>query len=818
MAIDKAINQAPALDVIINDIEEPEIEIVLEDDGSALVEIGESEESEVDFYANLADVLDPDALSMISMDLQDYFEADKASREDWESQYSKGLDLLGLKLEERTQPFRGASGAVHPMLTEAVVQFQSQAFKELMPAGGPVRTEIIGKETLDKAQQAARVQEFMNYQITTVMAEYTPEMDQALFYLGYGGSVFKKTYFDSTLGRMVSKLVLADDLYIPYSGSSVMSQCPRITHRIAMNENDFKKRVWSGEYVDYYVPEGDDALGSTGIQEHIDRLVGMQPGSNTDEVFLLEFHVDLDLDGFEDCDENGDYTGIKRPYIVTIEENSGKVVGVRRNWREEDELKNRIEYFVHYVLVEGPGAYGLGFVHLIGGLSKAATASLRQLMDAGTLANLPAGFKAKGARIAADDEPLQPGEWRDMDAGGAALRESIMPLPYKEPSQTLFALLGFTVDAGRRLASIADMQVGDGNQQAAVGTTIALLERGSMVMSAIHKRLHYAQKLEFQMLARGFGDFMPDEYPYDVPGASRSIKRADFDNLVAVLPVADPNIFSSAQRITLAQTQLQMAQAAPQMHNMYEAYYRVYQALNVRDIDGILRPQNSQMPKDPAQENADILDMMELKAFAGQQHDAHIQAHLLMGLSPMVGQIPQAAMALQKHILEHVRLKAEEDVEAELFKTYGKDPDKMISEIQREGMVAMKVAQYMQEVRQLQEQLSGGGQQVDPVVQLKEKELEMRAQKDQMDAQIDQQKLQLDQQRIQSNLQANDARLDSQEAIAMERANVARERAGLMDEQEVRRQQAARVKQLEQLNLERERMIAASQPMPPSGE
>jgi hypothetical protein len=798
MPVDKAVNQAPALELIVNDIEDPEVEIILEDDGGATVEIGEDDSADVDFYANLAEVVDPDALGRVSMDLMDLFQSDKSSREEWESQYTKGLELLGLKMEERTQPFRGASGAVHPMLTEAVVQFQSQAFKELMPAGGPVRTQVVGRETLDKAQQAARVQEFMNYQITTVMKEFTPEMDQALFYLGYGGSVFKKTYHDSTLGRMVSKLVLADDLYIPYTGSSVMSQCPRITHRIAMYENDFKKRVWAGEYLDYYIPDAEDALRVSGIQDGIDRIVGLEPTSNTDEVFLLEFHVDLDLEGFEDRDEDGNYTGIKRPYVVTVEESTGQVVGIRRNWREDDDLKARIEYFVHYVLVEGLGAYGLGFVHLIGGLSKAATSSLRQLIDAGTLANLPAGFKTKGARISDSDDPHQPGEWRDIDVGGADLKASLLPLPYKEPSQTLFALLGFTVDAGRRLASIADMQVGDGNQGAAVGTTIALLERGSMVMSAIHKRLHYAQKLEFEMLARGFADFLPDEYPYDVPGASRKIKKQDFDNMVAVLPVADPNIFSTAQRITLAQTQLQLAQSAPQMHNLYEAYYRVYASLNVRDIDGILRPQNSQMPKDPAQENADVLDMMELKAFAGQQHDAHIASHLIMGLSPMLAQIPQAAMTLQKHILAHVRLKAEEDVEAELFKAYGSDPDRMVSALQKEGMVAMKVAQYMQEVRDLQAQLTGGGGEADPVVALKEKELELRAQEDQMDNQIDQQKLALDQQKIQANMQANQARIDSQLAIAQERANVARERAGLMEQQDVRRLAANAAKERQQ--------------------
>jgi hypothetical protein len=731
----------------------------------------------------LAEVLDPSELAHVGNNLLQLFDADKASRADWEQMYAKGLDLLGLKIEDRTKPFRGAAGVVHPMLTEAIVQFQSQAMKELMPAGGPVRTQIVGKETLDKAQQAARVQDFMNYQITTVMEEYTPEMDQALFYLGYGGSVFKKVYYDEQLGRMVSKLCLADDVYIPYSGSSVMSQCPRITHRIAMDANEYRKRVVAGEYLDLDVLPNQSGQYADQIQDGVDRVVGLEPSGEAEEVFLLEFQVELDLVGFEDLDDNGEPTGIKLPYVITVEEGGGRVVGVRRNWEEQDELKRRRNYFVHYVLIEGLGAYGLGFVHLIGGLSKTATSALRQLLDAGTLSNLPAGFKAKGARIADDDKPIQPGEWRDIDAGGAELSSSLMPMPYKEPSQVLFMLMGFTVEAGNRLASIANLQVGDGNQQAAVGTTIALLERGSMVMSAIHKRLHYAQSMEFRMLAQGFGMYLPDEYPYDVPGASRSIKRQDFNNMVAVLPVADPNIFSTAQRLLLAQTQLELAQSAPQMHNMYEAYYRVYAALNVRDIDGILRPQNSQMPKDPATENSDVLDGMELKAFAGQQHDAHIAAHLMMGLSPLIGANPLAAATLQKHVLQHVRLKAEEDVEVELFKQYGSDPKGMVSEIQREGMVALLVAQYMQQVRDLQNQLVGGaGGDADPVVQLKEKEIELRAQGLQQDAQVDQAKLQLDAQKLQQDEAAAQARIQSQENIAQLRAQVGRERIQVLED------------------------------------
>ena len=778
MPIDKVVNEAPVLDIVVagEAQEMPDVEIVLEEDGSATVEIGEAEDSSVDFYANLAEVIDPDVLSLISIELMSLFEADKSSRQDWEQMYAKGLELLGLKMDERTKPFRGAAGAVHPMLTESIVQFQSQAFKELMPAGGPVRTQIIGKETLDKAQQAARVQDFMNYQITTVMEEFTPEMDQALFYLGYGGSVFKKVYFDEQINRMVSKLCLADDVYIPYTGSSVISQCNRITHRIAMDANEFKKRVFSGEYIDYSTQPDDTDTSPSQIQQAIDKATGIQPTGEAEEIFLLEFHVNLDILGFEDKTEKGEETGIKVPYVVTVEETSGNVVGVRRNWEEKDPLKKRKEYFVHYVLIEGLGAYGLGFVHLIGGLSKGATSALRQLLDAGTLSNLPAGFKARGARISDDDNPIQPGEWRDIDAGGAELSASLMPLPYKEPSQTLFGLLGFLVDAGKRLANTADMQVGDANQMAAVGTTIALLERGSMVMSAIHKRLHYAQGIEFRMLARGFGEYLPNEYPYDVPGASRKIKKKDFNNMVAVLPVADPNIFSSAQRITLAQTQLQLAQSAPNMHNMYEAYYRVYAALNVRDIDGILRPQNTQMPRDPATENIEVLNMMQLKAFAGQQHDAHIASHLLMAMAPSTSANPMIVQLLQQHILEHVKLKAEEAVEAELFKAYGTDPDKMVSTIQKEGMVALKVIEFMQEMKALQDQLAGGEGQPDPVVQLKQQELQMRAQNDQMDNQVAQQKLAIEQQKAQEQARANQARIQSQENIAQLRANVARER------------------------------------------
>ena len=767
MAIEK--ETAESLDIeILSEEEAPDIEIELEEDGSVVVNLGEEEEADVAYDTNLAEVLDSDVLSSMSSELTTLFEADKASRESWEKQYSGGMELLGFSLEDRTKPFKGACGVYHPLLSESIVQFQAQAMKELMPSDGPVRTRVLGKETREKLMQADRVRDFMNYQITGVMEEYTPDFDQLLFYVGYGGSAFKKVYYDESLGRMVSCLVLPDDLYIPYHGSSVMSKCERITHRVCMSTNAYRKAVIAGRYLDS--AQATDEPNSSSIQQSTDKLTGQSPSGEESEIVLLEFQVDYDLPGFEDVDESGEPTGIKLPYVVTVDEAGGTVIGVRRNWKEQDGQKQRQEYYIHYLLVQGPGAYGLGFLHLIGGLSKTASSALRQLVDAGTLSNLPAGFKAKGARIMNDDSPLQPGEWRDMDAGGAELQSSLLPLPYKEPSQTLFALLGFCVDAGRRMASITDIQVGDSNQNAAVGTTIALLEKGSTVMSAIHKRLHYSQGMEFKLLAKGFAEYLPDEYPYDVPGDSRSIKAMDFDDRIDILPVSDPNIFSVAQRITMAQTQLQLAQSAPQMHNMYEAYRRMYHAIGVRDVDGILNSQDIDKPKDPASENSMALDGSPLKAYAGQQHDAHMRSHVLFALSPMIASMPNVATNLLKHLLEHIRLKAEEEVEAELFTQYGTDPDRMVSALQREAMVAIKVATLYEEMKAMQDELSGAGQeQPDPIVELKKQELAQKAQNDQMDAQGDQSRLALDQQKEQNDVANDQARLANQQQLAAQR-------------------------------------------------
>jgi hypothetical protein len=772
MPIEKnmTIDDLPSGDIAIEMEDELPSDIDIEFDaetGAVVVNIG-AEDDDVSYDSNLAEIIEPDVLQLISSDLMSLFDADKSSRKEWEEQYSKGMKMLGFTFEERTKPFKGACGVQHPLLTESIVQFQSQALKELMPAGGPVRTQVLGKETREKLMQADRVRDFMNYQITTVMEEYTPDFDQLLFYVGFGGSAFKKVYFDEVKGRMVSALVLPDNLYIPYTGSSVMSECQRITHRVPMSTNDYRKAVIRGQYLDTAQMTTAAETGQSIIKKETDRTTGVDPTGVEEEICLLEFLVDLDIRGFEHKDEDGEETGIKLPYIVTIDEISQSVVGVRRNWKEGDPLFARKQYYVHYLLVQGPGAYGLGFLHLVGGLTKTATSALQQLVDAGTLANLPAGFKAKGARIANDDTPLSPGEFRDMDAGGAELSASLLPLPYKEPSQTLFALLGFCVDAGRRLASITDMQVGDSNQNAAVGTTIALLEKGSAVMSSIHKRLHYSQRMEFQLLAKGFAEYLPAEYPYDVPGESRRIKARDFDDRIDVLPVSDPNIFSVAQRITMAQTQLQLAQSAPQMHNMYEAYRRMYEAIGVRDIDTILNTQQVDKPKDPASENAQALDGSPLKAFAGQQHDAHIAAHIMFGLSPMMQGMPNVAVTLQKHIFDHIRLKAEEEVEAELFKQYGTDPDQLVSSLQREAMIAIKVAQGYQEVKQLQTQLQGPPQD-DPLIKLKEQELAQNAQNAQAKIQMDQQRIGLDQMKEQNDVQFDSARLALQQQAAAQK-------------------------------------------------
>ena len=569
-------------------IDRPEIEVTPEADGGATVNFDPSANLNIpgteNHFDNLADILPDDILDPVGLKLAGDYQDYKSSRKDWEQAYVTGLDLLGFKYENRTQPFQGASGATHPVLAEAVTQFQAQAYKELLPADGPVRTQVIGASNPQRMQQAQRVKEFMNYQLIDQMKEYEPEFDSMVFHLPLAGSTFKKVYYDALLGRAVSKFVPADDLVVPYTATS-LDDAEAIIHIIKTSENDLRKQQVSGFYRDIELtPPGMPPQDK--VEDAERKLEGTTRTSRNEQMYtLLECHVNLDLEGFEDVGPDGEPTGIKLPYIVTIESNSRNVLSIRRNYQQNDPLKNKIQYFVHFKFLPGLGFYGFGLIHMIGGLSRTATTALRQLLDAGTLSNLPAGFKQRGIRVRDEAQAIQPGEFRDVDAPGGNIKDAFMTLPFKEPSQTLLQLMGIVVSAGQRFAAIADMQVGDGNQQAAVGTTIALLERGSRVMSAIHKRLFVGLKQEFQLLAGVFKTYLPPEYPYDVVGAQRNIKVADFDDRIDIVPIADPNIFSQSQRISMAQTQLQLAMANPQLHNLYEAFRTMYQAIGVKDID-----------------------------------------------------------------------------------------------------------------------------------------------------------------------------------------------------------------------------------------
>ena len=756
------------------------IEITEDEDGGVTFDFDplRNKEREDDFFDNLAEFLSDSELAEVSNDLMDQYTSNKASRQDWEETYSNGLELLGFKYEERTMPFRGATGVTHPVLAEAAVQFQAQAFNELLPPDGPVRTSVLGSQTHAKVEQASRVKNFMNYYITNVMEEYTPEFDQMLFNLPLAGSTFKKVYFDDTLGRPVSKFVPAEYLVVPYETTDLLT-CPCVTHVVRTSLNDLRKQQVSGFYRD--VPVLPSQQGTSSISEETDYIDGMSSSNVDYDCTLLEFHADLDLAGYEHKDEDGEETGIKVPYIVTISEENNKVLAIRRNYQEEDPLTTKIQYFVHYKFLPGFGFYGLGLIHTIGGLSRTATAALRQLIDAGTLSNLPAGFKARGLRIRDDDTPLQPGEFRDVDAPGGQIRDSLMPLPFKGPDQTLYQLLGFVVDAAQRFATITDMKVGDGNQNAAVGTTVALLEQGSRVMSAIHKRLHYAMKTEFKILARVMEESLPPVYPYDVPGAESTVKATDFDDKVDVLPVSDPNIFSQSQRIALAQTELQMAMQAPDIHNIPEVYRRVYDALGVKNTDMILISDtpNEISPKDPAQENIDALENGALQAFKGQNHMAHMQSHLLFITGGSASQMPNVQLAMQKHLLNHIQLQAEEQADQQFAQ---QNPNVALQDpatnMQYQAMLAQFVAQGTQQLVELGKQIQGGGQEQapDPLIQLKQQELQLKSQQEQNDMAMEEQQLQLDREKLAQREAQFQQRLQSQENMTAARIDAGMQR------------------------------------------
>ena len=765
---EKAIQQM--VEMQVEDGTRPDIELL--EDGSAIV--GEQENLlETSFDMNLAEVLEESELGRISNELREAFEDDKASRKDWEDTYKKGLDLLGFKYQERTMPFAGASSVTHPMLSEAITQFQAQAYKELLPAGGPVNTQIIGQITPQKEDQAQRVKDYMNYQITYNMEEYDPDLDSLLFYLPLSGSAFKKVYYDESLERAVSKFIPSDDLYVPYLATDLPS-CERVTHTIRRTKNEVRKLQVAGLYrdVDLMVSSTE-----TGLQKKEDQISGMKKSYQKEDYQLLEMHVDLNIEGIDSED------GIKVPYIVTLDEGSAKVLSIYRNYNEDDPKKKKKQYFVHYKFLPGFSFYGFGLIHMLGGLSRTATSALRQLIDAGTLSNLPAGFKARGLRIKDDDNPLQPGEFRDVDAPSGDLRQGLLPLPYKEPSQTLFALLGFVVEAGTRFASIADQKIGDSvASNAPVGTTMALMERGARIMSAIHKRLHYAQKIEFKLLAKIFAESLPPMYPYEVgQNAVPTLKIEDFSDDIDIIPVSDPNIFSMSQRVTLAQTQLQLAQTDPQAHNMYEAYRRMYQALGVKDIDIILPVPKPPQPEDPAVENANSLEGKSLIAFRQQNQLAHIDAHRAFMSSLLVKNNPQVMSILQGHIVEHVGLQARAEVEEENAQAIqqqaqqygGQIPQQLQIQFQEalEKQIAEKIAIMIEEmVTEEQEMMQQLGE--DPLVALKQQEINLREQDIERKTRADEAKIGIDQEKLDQDAKLTQDKIQSQEDIAQLRANV----------------------------------------------
>jgi hypothetical protein len=743
----------------------------IQTDEASEEEFSEETFKEPEFGDNLAEFLEDSVLFKIIDDLDSDIEDDDMSREEWKDQYEKGMVLLGMEYEERTEPFDGATGVTHPILNEAVTQFQAQAYKELLPASGPVRTTIIGKVTPEKESQAERVKQYMNYQITQVMEEYDPDFDQMLFYVGYGGSAFKKVYYDSYLERGTSPYVLPKDLIVPYSARDLLT-AERVTHVLRYSPNELRKLQLSGFYRDVHL--GKPVTGETDIiQERMDRIRGVEEPADVNEYTIHECHCYLDIEGYEDKDENGEETGLQLPYIVTYEKKSQVVLSIRRNYREDDPKKLKKQYFVHYKFLPGMGFYGFGLVHLLGNLSRTSTAILRQLIDAGTLSNLPAGFKAKGLRME-DQTPIQPGEWRDVDVPGGDIASSLLPLPYKEPSATLFQLLGFCVDAAQKFIGTTDLGMGDSNTEMPVGTTIAVLERGSRVMSAVHKRLHNAQMQELKLLAQLFADYLPPEYPYEVTGADASIKAADFDGKIDILPVSDPNIFSMTQRITLAQQQLQMAQQAPQMHNMYEAYRRMYSALGIMDIDLVLPPPPQAQPESPALENARSLTIPSggnpLKVFPDQDHLAHMQTHLAFIKLPLLQTSPAVYGVLLSHVLEHLSLAAQQQV---VLQMQHQGINIQLQQHEMEVEVAKAEAQMMQALMQ---QLAPPPAGPDPLIQLQQQGLQLKGQELQQRGQIDQAKLGLESQKLQHKEEMDRQKVQSMEDIAQLRANTAMQR------------------------------------------
>jgi hypothetical protein len=779
--IDKSLYSAPqGIDTLAAQEEPLEIEIV--DPEAVNIKAGDLEISiekdgeESDFYANLADDIDAEDLDMLAGELADAVDNDRQSRKDWEKSYKEGLKLLGLQYEERTEPWNGACGVFHPMITEAVVRFQSEAITESFPAQGPVRTKILGKETPEKKEAAKRVEHDLNYELTEVMREFRPEHERMLWSLPATGSAFKKVYFDPSLNRPVSMFVPAEDIILPY-GATDLDTCYRVTHVMRKTEQEIVRLQQAGFYRDIELP--DPSREQTDIQKAKDKETGFSD-LNDDRYTLYEIHADLDIAGFEDTDNDGEETGIARPYVITIIKGTNDVLAVRRNWREDDEFCLKRQHFVKYDYIPGFGAYGFGLFHLIGGFAKSATSIMRQLVDAGTLSNLPGGLKSRGLRIKGDDTPIAPGEWRDVDIGSGALRDNILPLPYKEPSNVLYQLLSTIVDEGRRFAATADMQVSDMSAQAPVGTTLALLERQLKVMTAVQARLHYSFKQELRLLAQIVRDETDDEYDYDPEEGPRKAKKSDYDHL-DIIPVSDPNAATLSQRVVQYQAVIQMAQMAPDIYDLPQLHRQMLEILGVKHADKLVPLPEDMKPRDPVTENMNLMKSEPVKAFFYQDHKSHIQVHMAMIQDPTIaqslGQNPKAqqiSAALMEHIAEHAGFLYRYQVEQQLGAALPKYDEDLPPEAEYalSNLIAQASKQVVDQNKAQQAREQAQQQAQDPLIQMQQQELQMKQQELQIRQQEAQARIQLDSQKAQldAQIKQQDMQLKMQVAAAQAQA------------------------------------------------
>jgi hypothetical protein len=784
MAIEKSLYAAPqGLEELMD---APEIEIEIEDPESVTIGMGDVEieirpDEEEDFSANLAEEISDDVLQSIAEDLISDYDEDIASRKDWMQTYVDGLELLGMKIEERTEPWEGACGVFHPMLSEALVKFQSETMMATFPAAGPVKTQIIGKETPAKKESAQRVSEDMNYQLTDVMKEYRPEHERMLWGLGLSGNAFKKVYFDPAMDRQVSFFVPAEDIVVPY-GASNLESSPRITHVMRKTENELRKLQVAGFYRDIDLGTPDNVLDE--VEKKIAEKMGFRATSD-DRFKLLEMNVDLDLEGYEHEDKDGEKTGIALPYVVTIEKGTSKVLAIRRNWEPDDENHTKRQHFVHYGYVPGFGFYCFGLIHLIGAFAKSGTSLIRQLVDAGTLSNLPGGFKTRGMRVKGDDTPIAPGEWRDVDLASGTLKDNLLPLPYKEPSQVLAGLMDKIVEEGRRFANTADMQISDMSANAPVGTTLAILERTLKNMSAIQARVHYSMKQELGLLKKIIAEYTPDDYDYQPSEGSRKAKKSDYDD-VDVIPVSDPNASTMAQKIVQYQAVLQLAQGAPQLYNLPLLHRQMLEVLGIKDGQKLVPMDDDQKPTDPVTENQNVLKGKPVKAFLSQDHQAHIVVHMAAMQDPKIQALlqqnpmaPAMQSAMMAHINEHLGFEYRKQIEQTLGMQLPPQTDESGEEMQMSPevearlspMLAQAAQQLLQKNMQEAQQKQAQQQAQDPIVQMQMKELQLKEQdnqrkvaKDQADAALKASQQQIERERIQTQ-QATDAmRIQSQTA------------------------------------------------------